>query len=65
MKRILCVLIVMVSWIGFAQNDAEAKALLDEVSAKVKKYENITIDFKYELDNTAENVKQTTIKPIK
>ena len=30
-----------------AQNAQKAKALLDEVSAKIKTYENITIDFKY------------------
>lgn len=60
MKRIFSVLFVAVGLCGFAQNDAEAKALLDDVSAKVKQYENITIDFKYELDNEAENVKQST-----
>ncbi|MCF6307025.1 MAG: outer membrane lipoprotein carrier protein LolA [Flavobacteriaceae bacterium] len=40
-----------------AQN---AKTLLDEVSNKVKSYENIIIDFKYTLLNTKENVKQDT-----
>ena len=44
-----------------AQSDSEkAKALLDEVSAKVKSYENISIDFKYVLDNSEENIKQET-----
>ena len=38
----------------------EAKALLDEVSAKVKSYDNISIDFKYVLDNSEENIKQET-----
>ena len=60
MKRIFSVLFVAVALCGLAQNDAEAKALLDEVSAKVKQYDNIIIDFKYELDNETENVKQTT-----
>jgi outer membrane lipoprotein-sorting protein len=41
----------------FAQ---EAKSLLDEVSNKVKSYDNIVIDFKYTLNNTKENVKQDT-----
>ena len=41
----------------FAQ---DAKALLDEVSSKVKSYDNIVIDFKYTLVNTKENVKQDT-----
>jgi outer membrane lipoprotein-sorting protein len=44
-----------------AQNTStEAKALLDEVSAKVKSYENISIDFKYVLNNTEENISQET-----
>jgi outer membrane lipoprotein-sorting protein len=38
----------------------DAKTLLDEVSNKVKSYENIIIDFKYSLVNTKENVKQDT-----
>ncbi|MBT8257769.1 MAG: outer membrane lipoprotein carrier protein LolA [Bacteroidia bacterium] len=41
-------------------NSNEAKTLLDEVSAKVKSYDNITIDFKYVLDNSEENIKQET-----
>lgn len=44
----------------FAQNDAKAKTLLSEVSTKVKGYDNIAIDFKYVLENTAENIKQET-----
>lgn len=40
-----------------AQN---AKKLLEEVSAKVKSYDNIVIGFKYALNNPAENVSQET-----
>lgn len=36
------------------------QSLLNEVSNKVKNYENIQIDFKYSLENTRENVKQDT-----
>jgi outer membrane lipoprotein-sorting protein len=43
---------------SFAQN--EAKTLLDEVSLKVKSYDNIAIDFKYMLHNNTENIKQET-----
>lgn len=43
-----------------AQNDAKAKALLDEVYTKVNGYENIYVDFKYVLENTKENIKQET-----
>ena len=38
--------------------DAKAKQLLDQVSAKIKTYKNISIDFKYALSNTKENINQ-------
>src|SRR5690554_1129260 len=38
----------------------DAKTLLKEVSAKAKGYENITIDFKYNLHNSTENLNQET-----
>ncbi len=38
----------------------EATVLLDEVSSKVKSYDNIAINFKYTLNNTKENIKQDT-----
>ncbi len=38
----------------------DAKTLLKEVSAKAKSYDNITIDFKYNLNNSKENVNQET-----
>ena len=41
-----------------AQNSQKAKALLDEVSAKVKSYSNISIDFKYSMTNQKENLNQ-------
>lgn len=37
-----------------------AKGLLDEVSKKVKSYNNIVINFKYSLNNPVENVDQET-----
>lgn len=43
--------------IGHAQ---DARKLLDEVSSKVKSYKNIQIDFRYNLENTQENVSQET-----
>jgi outer membrane lipoprotein-sorting protein len=36
--------------------DKKAKALLDQVSAKVKSYSSINIDFKYSLSNAKENI---------
>ncbi len=41
-------------------NAQSAKGLLDEVSKKVKSYNNIAISFKYALNNPAENVSQET-----
>ena len=38
--------------------DKKAKDLLWEVTSKVKSYENITIDFKYSLNNAKENINQ-------
>jgi len=58
MKRILFVFVLLSSFIGIAQEDA--KTLLNEVSEKVKSYENIAIDFKYVLHNSTENINQET-----
>ena len=38
----------------------EAKNLLNEVSEKVKSYDNISIDFRYVLHNASENINQET-----
>jgi outer membrane lipoprotein-sorting protein len=38
--------------------DKNAKALLDDVTANIKKYNNIVIDFKYTLTNSKENINQ-------
>lgn len=43
-----------------SQDAEKAKALLKEVSAKVKSYDNISIDFKYALQNSSENINQVT-----
>ncbi len=56
-KNILITAILILSWNSQAQ-DKKAKALLDEVSAKVKSYNSIVIDFKYSLSNTKENINQ-------
>lgn len=41
-----------------AQNATQAKALLNEVSAQVKTYNNMVIDFKYTLSNPKERINQ-------
>lgn len=59
MKRLLQIItILFLSFNLQAQNSQKAKALLDEVSAKVKSYDNISIDFKYSMTNTKENLNQ-------
>tara|TARA_R100000353_G_scaffold176098_1_gene148819 strand:+ start:290 stop:946 length:657 start_codon:yes stop_codon:yes gene_type:complete len=58
MKKLSIILLALFIT-SFAQAQ-DAKKLLNEVSAKVKSYENIAIDFKYNLHNSKENVKQET-----
>jgi outer membrane lipoprotein-sorting protein len=51
----------LISFIGFslqAQDAKKAKELLDQVSAKVKSFDNIVIDFKYSLNNPKERINQ-------
>lgn len=43
-----------------AQSSQKAEKLLNEVSSKVKAYNNMVIEFKYALENKAENVSQET-----
>jgi outer membrane lipoprotein-sorting protein len=47
-------------FIGFSTQaqDKNAKILLDKVTAKVKSHKNISIDFKYSLQNAKENINQ-------
>ncbi len=57
MKQIVIVIVVLISSFGFAQ---DAETLLNEVYDKTNSYENISIDFKYVLQNTSENINQET-----
>ena len=65
MKKIILTLLIIIGLTTTAQTkkaerkeDKKAKVLLDQVTAKIKKYENIVIDFKYTLTNTKENINQ-------
>ncbi|MFK7834013.1 MAG: outer membrane lipoprotein carrier protein LolA [Winogradskyella sp.] len=60
MKNIIIVLCMVLGFSSFAQNDAKAEALLKDVSTKIKAYKNISLDFKYELNNLSENISQET-----
>jgi outer membrane lipoprotein-sorting protein len=44
---------------AFAQKDAQAKAILNQVSAKYKSYDLIKADFSFTLDNQQAGVKET------
>ncbi|AWA31505.1 hypothetical protein HYN48_11925 [Flavobacterium magnum] len=57
MKNVAVALLILAGSIVSAQ-DKKAKDLLDEVTKKVKAYDNISIDFKYTLNNSKENVNQ-------
>lgn len=59
-KYLLVIIIALTSSFGFSQNSAKAKQYLETVSAKVKSYKNISIDFKYSLKNETENIEQST-----
>lgn len=60
-KLVLVVGVAIMTFLGAdAQSSKDAKQLLNEVSSKVETYDNIIIEFKYALENTAENVKHET-----
>ena len=52
-----CLFLCLV-WTGSAQDVEGAKKLLDEASATMSSYEDVTVSFDYVLDNKAEDVKQ-------
>jgi outer membrane lipoprotein-sorting protein len=56
-KYILITALLFFSFFTQAQ-DKKAKDLLDQVTAKVKSYNTIIIDFKYSLNNAKENINQ-------
>jgi outer membrane lipoprotein-sorting protein len=58
LKSTITLLFTILALNSFSQN--KAKTLLNEVSQKVKSYQNISIDFKYVLENTSEKIKQET-----
>ncbi|WP_179320297.1 LolA family protein [Winogradskyella helgolandensis] len=60
MKNLIIIACLAIGFNAFAQNDVQAETLLKEVSTKIKSYKNISLDFKYELNNSSENIKQET-----
>lgn len=61
MKKLSVLLIAFLSVFALnAHESQKAKNLLNEVSAKVKAYNNMVVDFKYHLENIEEQVSQET-----
>ena len=61
MKKLVVTIVFFLSVISiFAQDTAKAKSLLDEVSANIKSYDTLYIEFSNSLVNTEEDVSQVT-----
>ncbi|PKD20895.1 hypothetical protein APR41_12725 [Salegentibacter salinarum] len=60
MKNLIFITLAVFTISLNAQNSQKAENLLNEVSSKVKSYDNMVIDFKYTLQNNAANVNQET-----
>ncbi len=61
MKKVIFLFLLIFTFTTVqAQDTQRAKTLLNKVSAKVKSYDNIQIEFKYTLKNTKENINQET-----
>lgn len=58
MKNIIITLILVCQTLVFSQSTNDAKKLLDEVNTIAIGYDNISLDFKYVLVNTEEDIKQ-------
>ena len=58
LKKVIVIATLLLFGFSIQAQDKKAKQLLDEVTAKVKSYNNITIDFKYSLNNSKENINQ-------
>jgi outer membrane lipoprotein-sorting protein len=56
MNRLLSIAFILFMGFSTQAQDKKAKDLLDQVTAKIKSYQNITLDFKYTLNNTKENI---------
>ncbi|MDO1514470.1 outer membrane lipoprotein carrier protein LolA [Maribacter confluentis] len=61
MKKIIIVFTaILMTTLANAQSSDKAKSLLDEVYAKVKSYDNIYVDFKFDLKNAEAGINQET-----
>lgn len=58
MKKFIQITFILLICFSVQAQDKQAKSLLDQVTAKVRSYDNIVIDFKYSLNNSKENINQ-------
>jgi outer membrane lipoprotein-sorting protein len=58
MKKSFQIIALLLLSISIQAQDKKAKDLLNQVTAIVKSYDNIVIDFKYSLHNSKENINQ-------
>ncbi|PRZ22857.1 LolA family protein [Flavobacterium granuli] len=58
MNKIIQIAFILLFSFSIQAQDKKAKDLLDQVTSKVKSYDNIVIDFKYSLNNSKENINQ-------
>lgn len=56
MYKLFSIALLLLTTLFVNAQDKKAKELLDQVTAKIKSYDNITIDFKYTLTNYKENI---------
>jgi outer membrane lipoprotein-sorting protein len=57
-KKLVLITTLLLFSFSIQAQDKKAKDLLDQVTAKVKSYNTIVIDFKYSLNNSRENINQ-------
>jgi outer membrane lipoprotein-sorting protein len=59
MKKIITITVLFINLFSFAQ-DKKAQELLNQVTEKIKSYNDISIDFSYSLENVKEKIKQNS-----
>ncbi|MBF6607429.1 MAG: outer membrane lipoprotein carrier protein LolA [Flavobacterium sp.] len=58
MNQLSSILLLLLCTFTLQAQDKKAKDLLDQVTAKVRSYDNIQIDFRYSMNNAKENLNQ-------
>ena len=56
--RLLLLFVFSICLSANAQDSLKAKNLLDQVSTKIRSYDNIVLDFKYTITNSKDNLHQ-------